>query len=55
VSSGVGVALIGQIIGHTRKCVNSMDVRAEFLGHEATDGKVFVVFSGQLAARGIRI
>jgi hypothetical protein len=33
VGSGVGVSLIGQIVGHPRKCVDSMDVRAEFLGN----------------------
>jgi hypothetical protein len=33
VGSGVGVALIGQIVGYTRKCVNSMDVGAKFLGN----------------------
>jgi hypothetical protein len=33
VGSGVGVALIGQIVGHTRKCVDGVDVRAKFLGN----------------------
>jgi hypothetical protein len=33
VGSGVGVALIGQIVGHTGKCVDGMNMRAEFLGN----------------------
>jgi hypothetical protein len=32
VGSGVCVAFVGQIVGHTGKCVDGMNVRAEFLG-----------------------
>jgi hypothetical protein len=29
----VSVAFIGEIVGHTSKCVDGMNVRAEFLGY----------------------
>jgi hypothetical protein len=46
VGSGVCVALIGKVVGHTGKCVYGVDVRAEFLGDQAPHGKVFVVLAG---------
>ena len=53
--AGIGVSFVRQIVSHPGKGIYGVDVGAEFLGHEAANWKVFVVFSGQLAARGIRI
>jgi hypothetical protein len=53
--AGIGIPFVRQIVGHPGERIDGVDVGAEFLGYEATDGKVFIVFSGQLAARGIRI
>jgi hypothetical protein len=55
VGSGIGVSFVGQIIGHPSEGIDGVNVGTEFLGYESANGKVFVVFSGQLAARGIRI
>jgi len=46
VGSGVCVTLIGKIVGHTGKCIDGMDVRAEFLGNEPPHGEILVVLSG---------
>ena len=53
--AGIGVPFVGQIVGHPGEGIDGVDVGAEFLGYEAADWKVFVVFSGQLAARGVGI
>jgi hypothetical protein len=51
----IGVSFVCQVVGHPGKGIDGVDVGAEFLGYEAADWKVFVVLSGQLAARSIGI
>jgi hypothetical protein len=51
----IGVPFVGQIVGHSGEGIDGVDVGAEFLGHKAANWKVFVVFFGQLAARGVGI
>jgi hypothetical protein len=53
--AGIGVSLVRQIVSHPSEGIDGVDVGAEFLGYEAADRKVFVMFSGQLSARGIGI
>jgi hypothetical protein len=48
--AGIGIALIGQIIGHAGKGIDGVDMRAEFLGHEAANGEILIVALSQLTA-----